>query len=121
MADRMGEAIGQQLGNYRLTRLLGRGGFAEVYLGEHIHLDTEAAIKVLRMQLTDDELEGFRNEARLIARLQHANIVRILDFGVEEDRHQALSLQPFLVMDYAPNGTLRQRYSPDMLPAPSTI
>ncbi len=39
--------IGQQLGNYRLIRLLGAGGFAEVYLGEHIHLGTQAAIKVL--------------------------------------------------------------------------
>src|SRR5579884_322571 len=119
--DRRWEAIGQQLGNYRLIRLLGRGGFAEVYLGEHIHLGTEAAIKVLRLQLVGDELEGFRNEARLIARLRHANIVRILDFGVEEDGHKVLSLQPFLVMDYAPNGTLRQRYRPDMLPEPSTI
>ncbi len=114
MVDGMGEAVGLQLGNYQLTRLLGRGGFAEVYLGEHVHLGTEAAIKVLRMQLTGDELEGFRNEARLIARLQHPNIVRILDFGVEDTT-------PFLVMDYAPNGTLRKRYTPDMLPEPSTI
>ncbi len=46
--------IGQQLGNYRLTTLLGEGGFAEVYLGEHIHLGTQAAVKVLHTQLTDD-------------------------------------------------------------------
>ena len=42
MADR----IGQQLGNYRLTRLLGQGGFGEVYLGEHVYLKTQAAIKM---------------------------------------------------------------------------
>jgi len=99
MADR----IGQQLGNYRLTRLLGEGGFAQVYLGEHIHLGTEAAIKVLTARLTTEEIEQFRSEARTIARLRHPHIVRVLDFGVDHG-------VPFLVMDYAPNGTLRQRY-----------
>ena len=38
---------GQQLGNYYLTHLLGQGSFADVYLGKHIYLDTQAAIKVL--------------------------------------------------------------------------
>ena len=76
MADR----VGQQLGNYRLVRLLGRGGFAEVYLGEHIYLDTQAAIKVLYTYLACDELEKFRDEARTIARLEHPHIVRVARF-----------------------------------------
>ena len=97
MADR----VGQQLGNYRLVRLLGQGGFAEVYLGEHIYLETEAAIKVLHTQLAGGEVEQFRREARTIAHLIHPHIVRVLDFGVEGST-------PFLVMDYAPNGTLRK-------------
>jgi predicted ATPase/DNA-binding CsgD family transcriptional regulator len=104
--------VGQQLGNYRLTRLLGHGGFAEVYLGEHLHLGTQAAIKVLNVQLADDELARFRDEARIIARLQHPHIVRVLDFGID-------SGLPFFVMDYAPNGTLRQRY-PGKIPLPAT-
>ena len=58
---------GQQLGNYRLIRLLGEGAFAEVYLGEHIHLGTQAAIKVLYTQLGRTDSEPFRNEARTIA------------------------------------------------------
>src|SRR6266446_8425610 len=99
----MDDRIGQQLGNYRLLRLLGQGGFAEVYLGEHIYLDTAAAIKVLHTQLDSDDVEHFRTEARTIARLMHPHIVRVLDFGLE-------GLTPFLVMDYAPNGTLRQRH-----------
>ena len=47
---------GQRLGNYRLIRLLGQGGFAEVYLGEHVFLGTQAAIKVLLVRLADEEM-----------------------------------------------------------------
>src|SRR5437588_4437474 len=99
----MTEQTGQQFGNYHLTRLLGEGGFAQVYLGEHIYLGTQAAIKLLSMQLNDDNREAFLIEARTLARLIHPNIVRVLDFGVKEKI-------PFLVLDYAPNGTLRQRH-----------
>ena len=99
MADR----TGQELGNYRLTRLLGRGGFAEVYLGEHMRLKTQAAIKVLYAQLDSDNSEEFLQEAQTVAHLIHPNIVRIFDFDVREG-------VPFLVMDYAPSGTLRQRH-----------
>jgi serine/threonine protein kinase len=101
----MNDRIGQQLGNYRLIRRLGSGGFAEVYLGEHVYLKTQAAIKVLPMQLTSDEIENFSNEARTIANLKHPYIIPVLDFGIQES-----TSTPFLVMDYAPNGTLRQRY-----------
>src|SRR5256714_1192704 len=99
----MANGAGQQLGNYRLHRLLGRGGFADVYLGEHIHLQTLAAIKVLQVEIGSDSLNDFLREARTIAHLLHPHIVRVLDFGVEGN-------MPFLVMDYAPNGTLRQHH-----------
>jgi Tol biopolymer transport system component len=113
----MGDSVarlGKQLGNYRLMSLLGKGGFAEVYLGEHIHLGTQAAVKVLHTQLASEEVEGFKYEARTIARLAHHNIVRVLDFGVEQGA-------PFLVMDYAPNGTLRQRYPRGARLSPSEV
>jgi len=99
----MADFSGQQLGNYRLRHLLGRGGYADVYLGEHIHLETLAAIKVLDIRMGSNELADFLREAKTIAHLLHPCIVRVLDFGVEGN-------MPFLVMDYAPNGTLRQRY-----------
>src|SRR5947209_2302707 len=98
-----GERDGQQLGNYRLTQLLGRGNYADVYRAQHVHLNTQAAIKVLHGRLTDHDLANFIHEARVIAHLRHLHIVQILDFGVEDNT-------PFLVMEYAPNGTLRQRH-----------
>ena len=63
----MVDRVGQQFGNYRLIRLLGRGGFAQVYLGEHLRLNTQSAIKLLHTQLTDKEVTRFLNEAQINA------------------------------------------------------
>jgi eukaryotic-like serine/threonine-protein kinase len=103
MADR----VGQLLGHYQLIRLLGQGGFSDVYLGEHQSLRTLAAIKVLSTRLVKDDVGEFLKEARTVAHLIHPQIVRIFDFEVQQDT-------PFLVMDYAPNGTLRQRHPKGM-------
>src|SRR5260370_25104922 len=110
----MVDRIGQQLGNYRLIRLLGRGGFAEVYLGEHLRLKTQVAIKVLHTQLADKDVESFLNEAQTIARVEHPHIVRVLDFDVTDG-------MPFLIMSYAPNGTLRQRHAKGTRLPPKSI
>lgn len=101
----MGNREGQQLGNYQLIHLLGRGGFAEVYLGKHIYIETQAAVKVLSAQLVGDNLKRFIREAKIVASLEHPHIVRVLDFGIEGDEEI-----PFLVMSYAPHGTMRQCY-----------
>jgi len=101
----MANRDGQQLGNYYLIRLLGRGGFAEVYLGKHIYLETQVAIKLLTRPMTPKDVQDFLKEARTVARLIHPNIVRVLDFGVDPG-----SAIPFLVMDYVPKGTLRHLY-----------
>ncbi len=110
----MTDRVGQQLGNYRLIHPLGQGGFAEVYLGEHIHLGTLAAIKILSTKLSAEEIERFREEARTIARLKHLHIVRVLEFGVEGG-------VPYLVMDFAAGGTLRQRYPKGAQLSPEVI
>src|SRR5258706_10629012 len=112
----MAELVRQYLGNYRLSYLLGQGGFAEVYLGEHITLKTPAAIKVLRMQLVREAQESFLHEARTIAGLDHPNLVcRLL---LEKKNYT-----PYLVIIYAPKRTLRRRFprgtilsSTDVLP-----
>ncbi|GHO93683.1 hypothetical protein KSF_037310 [Reticulibacter mediterranei] len=103
MNEQKANAVGQQLGKYRLQRLLGVGGFADVYLGEHLHLGTLVAIKILRTKLTSEEVDVFHQEARRIARLSHPHIIRVFDFDVA-------NMTPFLVMDYAPGGTLRHRH-----------
>jgi eukaryotic-like serine/threonine-protein kinase len=106
----MADLVGQQLGKYRIVRLIGQGAFAEVYLGRHVLLNTQVAIKVLHGKLTNYELEGFLDEAHILSRLAHPHIVRVLDYDVEDG-------SPFLVMEYAPNGTLRMRH-PDTTPVP---
>jgi eukaryotic-like serine/threonine-protein kinase len=106
-----------RLGSYRLVKQLGQGGFAVVYLGEHIYLQRKAAIKVSRVDprlLTSSDLESFLIEARTIANLEHPHIVRVLEFGVDGST-------PFLVMEYAPNGSLLARHPRGTVVPPSMI
>jgi serine/threonine protein kinase len=51
MAEYQGQYLERQFGNYRLIKLLGWGSFSEVYLGEHVHMETQAAIKVQATKL----------------------------------------------------------------------
>src|SRR5438067_5804290 len=111
MADR----TGQQFGNYRLVSLLGAGGYAEVYLGQHVRFKQQAAIKLLHAHLSGQEVEHFQHEAETIATLAHPAIVRIFDFDVQDG-------VPFLVMEYAPNGSLRRRYPKgSVVPLPQIV
>jgi len=99
----MAHLVGRHFGHYRLTRLLGQGGFADVYLGEQMYLGSQAAIKVLSAPVAQEAATGFLHEAQTLVRFAHPHIIHLLDYGVEERT-------PFLVMEYAPGGTLRERY-----------
>lgn len=93
---------GQQFGNYRLVRLLGTGGFASVYLGQHVRIAAQqVAIKILH--LFDVNAQKFQQEAETTAALEHPHIVRLFDFHLEQGT-------PVLVMAYAPNGSLRTKH-----------
>lgn len=95
--------VGQQFGNYRLLRLLGEGGFSQVYLAEHLHLDAQVAIKIFHEELMAQQRDAFLHEARTIATLEHPSIIKVLDCGIEHDAS-------YLIMNYAPGGTLRKRH-----------
>ncbi len=98
-------SIGSILNNrYRLDKIIGEGGFAHVFLATDLELDRQVAVKVLEQDWTGDKelLARFRNEARVIAALDHPNILLIYDFGVA-------SGAPYLVMPYVSGGTFSDR------------
>ena len=102
--------IGQTIDHYYILERLGEGGMAEVYKAMDLNLDREVAVKFLRTDPRNFEKsrKRFELEAKALAMLDHPNIVRVLDFG-EFKRH------PYLVMEYIPGGTLKQRLGKPML------
>ncbi len=87
--------LNQQIQNYKIISLLGEGGMGDVYLGEHISIKRKVAIKVLKPELVkNDEIrKRFKNEASMLAHLQHPNIVGLVDYVEQEDGL-------FLIMEY---------------------
>jgi eukaryotic-like serine/threonine-protein kinase len=107
--------VHQQFGDYQLLHLLGRGGFTEVYLGEHIATEQKAAIKLLDARQGGNELDKFFARASVLSHLHHPNIVQVFDSGISE-------FTAYLAMSYAPGGNLRQRYPKGTrLPLPTIL
>ena len=98
------DAIGKQIGNYRITAELGSGGFADVYLGQHIIFADKppVAIKLLYARLKLKEREQFIQEAQFLHRLQHPHILPVLDAGFQDGI-------PYIIMEYAAQGSLQDR------------
>lgn len=96
--------IGEHIGQYEITAEIGAGGMASVYQAYHARLDRFVAIKVMHPNMTNDP--GFRarfeREARIVARLEHPNIVSVYDFDEYKN-------QPYLVMRYVEGETLKDR------------
>jgi serine/threonine-protein kinase len=74
--------INTTIGKYKITKLIGEGGMASVYEAEHEMLGTKVAIKILNPILSANAQikERFRNEAKLMASLDQANITKVIDF-----------------------------------------
>jgi serine/threonine protein kinase len=102
--------VGETLGAYRITEQLGQGGMATVFKAYHAALDRYVAIKALHPAFKEDVnfLARFQREARVVARLDHPNIVPIYDFSEHEGR-------PYLVMKYIEGETLKSRLGQSQL------
>ena len=96
----MSEYIGNR---YRIVKLIGRGGMADVYLAYDVILKREVAVKVLKSDMADDEtaLKRFKREAGAVTQLSHPNIVDVYDVGDDGDKH-------YIVMEYIKGYTLKQ-------------
>lgn len=88
---------------YRLIDQIGEGGMANVYLGKDTILNRNVAIKVLRGDLSNDEVfvQRFQREALAATALEHPNLVQVYDVGQEQGYH-------YIVMEYIEGKTLKQ-------------
>ena len=95
--------VGHKIGNYQITRLLGEGGMGAVYLGENPKIESKVAIKLLHPMHGMDPaiLKRFIGEAKAVNRVGHPGIVRIHDFGQEDD------VGTYLVMEHLEGRVLR--------------
>jgi serine/threonine protein kinase len=92
----MANGIPEKFGKCKVEKLLGQGATAIVCLAKHEGLDIPVAVKVLRRKLSErrpEYAERFLREARFAARLEHPNIIRVIDCGVQDGYH-------YMVMDY---------------------
>ncbi len=103
--------MGQQLDEYRLEALLGRGGMARVYRGLDIRLGRYAAIKVIDipLQTTSEYMVRFEREAQAIAKLEHPHIVRLYHSG----EAQGLLYMAMQYIEGADLGSVLQTYRDD--------
>jgi serine/threonine-protein kinase len=100
----MSFSVGENVGPYRIIEQLGQGGMATVFKAYHASLDRYVAIKVLHPAFGEDaSFEArFQREARVVAKLEHPNIVPIYDYAEHEKR-------PYLVMKFIEGDTLKAR------------
>jgi len=99
----MNEVFGRKMGQYILLEQLGEGGMAKVYNALDTRMERNVAIKVIlpSKRTSSVFLQQFEREAKTLANLTHTNIVKVLNYGVQNG-------QPYLVMEYASGGTLKE-------------
>ncbi|MBN2387148.1 MAG: protein kinase [Anaerolineales bacterium] len=112
----MSFTVGETVGPYRIVEQLGHGGMATVFKAYHAALDRYVALKVLHPAFMEDPnfLARFQREAKLVARLDHPNIVPIYDYAEHEGR-------PYLVMKFIEGETLKARLGRGPLTSPEVV
>jgi serine/threonine protein kinase len=103
--------INQQIQNYKIISLLGEGGMGDVFLAEHVSIKRKVAIKVLKPELVKNEeiRKRFKNEASMLAHLQHSNIVGLIDYVEQENGL-------FLIMEYVEGQDLYELVKAQQVP-----
>jgi serine/threonine-protein kinase len=103
MSQNTTEQKKMRIGDYVLSTKIGQGGAAEIFKGRQVSLDREVAIKVLSSKLTNDPdtVRRFELESMVIAKLNHPNIVHVIDKGYASGRY-------YFVMAYIDGTSLRE-------------
>lgn len=103
-SDELNALVGRSLGQFRIVERIGSGGMATVFKAYQPTLDRYVAVKVLPAYHARDPIfvKRFVQEARSVAKLQHANIVPIHEFGEQDNI-------TYIVMEYVDGGTLKDR------------
>ncbi|MGE0871802.1 MAG: protein kinase [Kofleriaceae bacterium] len=112
----IGLTAGQQLGHFKIERMLGAGGMGEVYLANDLALDRPVALKVLPSELAQDRTRRDRmvREARAQARITHPNVGHIYFIGEDEGRL-------YFAMEYVCGQTLSDRISAGPVPIEAAL
>src|SRR5258706_1858542 len=107
----MSNLIGQTLGQYQITSLLGKGGMATVYRARQTSIDRDVAIKVIHPEMSNSQefVVRFEREARTVAALSHPFILKVFDYGHEGDL-------VYLVMELLTGGSLVEKIRNGPLP-----
>ncbi len=107
----MGIQIGQKLGQYQILSLLGEGGMATVYRAQQDNVGRQVAIKVINADYAADPSfrSRFEREARTIAALSHPHILKLFDYGQQDDT-------AYLVMELMSGGSLNEVLEKGRLP-----
>ncbi len=110
------QLIGKLVNGYEILSQVGQGGMATVYLARQQSMNRNVALKFLPTAYMNDEtyLQRFEREVKIVAQLEHRNIVPVYDFGEYES-------QPFIAMRYMPAGSVEELLAAGKIPLPRVL